>query len=269
MRRSVKVASTKALAGAWHMLFWFFIVFGAVWVGLSLKTNAPRAWVYIGKPFVAVKEWASVVGSVSSDVGNLNVLEQKFGEAKLHIDELEVERALLRSENEFLKSQVGVRSRALPIPYVAHLSVRDSFGLSSFASVDLGFHQGVKEFMNVVGMGRVLAGRIATVRENSSQVILLSDPLSRVSARTETAQGVVVGQLSPELIFDLVQKQHVLHEGDIVYTSGLDGIFAPGLPIGRIVRVINNQSDVYQRAFIKPSLDYDRLSEVLIIQGFQ
>lgn len=269
MRGPLRIESTKTLMNAWHVVLWVFIVGATAWLAFALKTNAPRAFSHVSAPFTAAREWVSAIGSVSDDIVTMHVLHGELADAQLTIDELETERAMLRTENEFLKSQVGVRTRVSAIPYVGHISIRGALSLARFVSIDLGFHQGVKESMNVIASGRVLVGRVSVVRENSSQVVLLSDPLSRVSARTETAQGVVIGQLNSELIFDLVLKDHAMTEGEMVYTSGIDGIFIPGLPIGRIIRVVNNQSDVYQRAFIKPSADYDRLSEVLVIQGFQ
>lgn len=267
--RPIKTESGKVLMGAWYIVFWLFIVFAVVWCGSLLKTNMPTVWIYIAKPFDAFYNVAHIVGVALSEIGTTQELHKKINQQRVYVDELETKLALVQQENSFLKSQIGLRTPVAIIPYVAHISVKDPFGFANFVTADLGFHQGVKEFMNVVGEGRALVGRVGAVRENSSQIILLSDPLSRVSAQTQNAHGVVVGQLRSELIFDLIPKQSTLAEGDIVYTSGLDGIFIPGLPIGRIKNIINNQSDIYQRAIIEPSLEYSQLSEVLIIQGFQ
>ena len=126
----------------------------------------------------------------------------------------------------------------------------------------------IKENMNVVGSDGVLVGRVGKVSGKMSQVILLSDPLSRISVRTEKASGIVIGRLNSNLLFDLIPKDQQIKPGDLVVSSGLDGVYAPGLPIGRIKKVININSSIYQQAVVEPLVEYGQLNEVLVIEGF-
>ena len=52
--------------------------------------------------------------------------------------------------------------------------------------------------------------------------------------------------------------------GDLVLTSGLDGVFPPGTPIGRIAAVDKRGQGLFQYATVEPAVDLDRLEEVLV-----
>jgi len=55
--------------------------------------------------------------------------------------------------------------------------------------------------------------------------------------------------------------------GDLVVSSGLDGIFPSGLPIGRIQAVDKQGQGLFQYAQIDPAVDVERLEEVLVMVG--
>ncbi len=52
-------------------------------------------------------------------------------------------------------------------------------------------------------------------------------------------------------------------KGQVVITSGMGGIFPPGLPIGKITKV--EDTGVSKHAIIDPFVDFDRLEELFLI----
>src|SRR5262249_16942203 len=58
-----------------------------------------------------------------------------------------------------------------------------------------------------------------------------------------------------------------LQVGDLVVSSGLDGIFPRGLPIGHIQAVDKQGQGLFQYAQIDPAVDVERLEEVLVMVG--
>jgi rod shape-determining protein MreC len=64
------------------------------------------------------------------------------------------------------------------------------------------------------------------------------------------------------------QKQQI-HENEIVLTSGLGGNLPKGLVIGQITRVEQRDSDMFQQATVRPTVDFERLEMVLIIVSFE
>jgi len=58
--------------------------------------------------------------------------------------------------------------------------------------------------------------------------------------------------------FDPVQM------GEIVLTSGLDGAFPEGIPIGRVVAIHRNPGDIFQRIEIHPVASLNSIEEVIV-----
>jgi rod shape-determining protein MreC len=125
----------------------------------------------------------------------------------------------------------------------------------------------------IVGMpvatGQGLVGRISQVSANASQVLLITDQSSFVSARLQTsrAEGTVEGQLSGSLQMILIALNSQVEEGDLVITSGLGGNFPTDVVIGQVVSV--SRTDLDQQAEVRSLVNFDTLEVVLVITSFQ
>lgn len=263
MNKTYKIKSTKWLIGFWNFIFIALIIALIFSFGTSIKANTAFLWVYFIKPFNSVSNW---VIDLSKGLSRSGETGQNSLNDLIKFSNIEAKLIELQAENEFLKSQLGLKDKINFVPLVAQIFNFDSFRFNDFVNIGLGSSHGVRENMNVVGPSEVLVGRIGQVSDKKSQLILLSDPLSKISARTDKASGIVIGRLNSNLLFDLIPKNQRLKPGDLVISSGLDGIYVAGLPIGRIKRVINLNSSIYQQAIIEPLVDYSQLNEVLVIE---
>ena len=117
--------------------------------------------------------------------------------------------------------------------------------------------------------GDGLVGRVISANPFISEVELLTDPLASAGAMPENSrlQCVVRGADSDLLHLDFVSLSDPVSPGEMVYTSGTDGIYPKELPIGRIVSI--SEGRVYQEILVKPAADCSRLEEVLVILGEQ
>jgi len=98
-----------------------------------------------------------------------------------------------------------------------------------------GFKSGLKKGMPVL-KGPYFVGRITEVNYLSSRVLLISDLNSKIPVLIEPKgyQAIMTGTGKNLALLDYLPKNHQLEVGNLVYTSGTDGIFFPGIPIGRI-----------------------------------
>ncbi|MDB9528999.1 rod shape-determining protein MreC [Oscillatoria sp. CS-180] len=82
-----------------------------------------------------------------------------------------------------------------------------------------------------------LVGRIIAVSPNSSRVLLLSDPTSRVGARVSRsrATGYVRGTMGQQVVMEFFDKIPDVEVGDVVVTSSYSKLFPQNIPIGRVV----------------------------------
>lgn len=270
MIKTKKIKSTKWLVWFWNSTLAIVVVGLIFFLGTGVKNNFPLVWSSFAKPFITIGDWVAGFGKSVKSFNQLNVGDQALIKEIAQLSVVESEITRLESENFFLRSQLGLENKVNFIPFVAHIFNRDSSGFVDFLNISLGSIHGVEENMNVLGLDRVLVGRVGQVHKKSSQVILLSDPLSRVSAKTKDGtSGIVIGQLNSGLVFDLIPKDRLIKPGDLVVSSGLDGIYIPDLPIGRVRKVINVNSGLYQQALIEPLAEYNQLNEVLVIGSLQ
>mgnify|MGYP001578055354 CR=1 FL=1 len=269
MNQPPKIKSARKLIGFWNLIAVVLVVVIIFWLGTIFKNKTPSVWLVLTEPFNRVSSWLASMIPRFEGFKNAQIQQRLIAEKVKELSSLEAQVSALKSENEFLKSQLGLKNKVNFVPLVAHIINRDSLGLVDFLRVNLGSKDGVGKNMNVLGQNGVLVGKVESAELKSSRVILLSDPLSRVTAKTNNASGVVVGQLKSSLIFDLIPKNQLVKPDDLVVSSGLDGIYIPGLPIGRVKKVINLDSELYQQAIIEPLVNCTELSDVLVIQGLK
>jgi rod shape-determining protein MreC len=107
------------------------------------------------------------------------------------------------------------------------------------------------------------------VYPHTAQVLLINDQTSGLGAIVERLrlQGIVRGSPNGETMLEKVMADEEVKEGDRVITTGGDGIFPKGLPVGNVVKV--SPSDLFLRIRLHPAADLSRLEEVLVITKMQ
>ena len=124
-----------------------------------------------------------------------------------------------------------------------------------------------------------LVGQVSRVFGSYSQVLLIIDPTSAVDGQIEKtdSRGLVVGKvmslgLKRDLFigaFEYLSQSTVIEEGTRVVTSGLDGIFPPGILVGTVGGSKKKKYDVFQQAEVIPAVDFNKLREVLVLKQEQ
>jgi rod shape-determining protein MreC len=132
-------------------------------------------------------------------------------------------------------------------------------------TIDKGSRQGVRADMAVIAPTGVV-GRVVVPSGLSAKVQLLIDRNAAAGAIVERsrAQGVVVGAGDDRLLLEYVSEVFVIVVGDLVVTSGIDGIYPKGFVIGHVATVEKNGS-AYKRITVRPSVAFSALEEVLVV----
>ncbi len=101
-----------------------------------------------------------------------------------------------------------------------------------------GSDQGIQEGAIVMSPGG-LVGRVSSVTSNTSRVLLLSDPSSRVGVTVSRSRfmGSMHGKSGNRAVMEFFEKVPDVRRGDVVTTSALSGIFPAGIPVGRVESV--------------------------------
>jgi rod shape-determining protein MreC len=145
----------------------------------------------------------------------------------------------------------------------------------SAVTIDLGSGDGV-QVDDPVMSGDGLVGRIASVQGGSSQVTLITDDASAISAKVVPSgvQGVIRPDIGdPEdLILDYIDATETIGAGQPVVTSGwsaegLSSLFPPNLPVGEVTRASIVEQEASQQVRLRPFADLANLDLVQVLTG--
>lgn len=179
----------------------------------------------------------------------------------------------LRQENQRLKELLDYADTVEEYERVTAPVIGRSQGIwfNQF-TVGAGRNQGVEEDMAVIN-GAGLVGRVTSVSANTCKVTAIIDSTSDVSVIVERTRdyGFVRGLLEAgggddtmELYF--LPMGNDLVPGDVLVTSGADGVFPRGLSVGSVLEVSRSSEDAEDRdVLVSPTVDFLRLEEVVIL----
>jgi rod shape-determining protein MreC len=235
-----------------------------------------------------LQEGASRALKPARDLGGWvgDVIDAKSENKKLdnEVERLRAELAASQTaqrDAEQLRGLVGFnRSTRFPGDYrrvAARVIARSPTVWYATLTIDKGSSAGLRVNQPVV-TGDGLVGKVTAVAGGASQVTLITDHTSGVSAQVvpDGAGGLVKARVGDpsDLILDFVEKGRPVPRGATVVTSGwrssrLESLFPRGIPIGRVTRVDVTERELYQRVHIRPFADLRRIDivEVLIPSG--
>lgn len=194
-----------------------------------------------------------------AEVLRARVVELERDTARLA--EVELENARLR---ELLAFRETLKGELLTARVIGH----DAAGLSRTITIDQGSAAGVARGAAILAHGG-LVGQVFLVSPHAARVLLITDHNSGVDAVVQRTRGrgIVEGAVDGRCGLKFVKRTEDLQVGDLVLSSGLDGIFPRGLPVGRIVAVDKQGQGLFQYAQVEPAVDVDELEEVLVTLG--
>src|ERR1035438_5558333 len=137
--------------------------------------------------------------------------------------------------------------------------------LSRSVYIDKGEHDGIKPDMAVITSDGVV-GKVLRVYRSTALVLLIDDQTSGVGSILDKTrlQGILRGTPSGEVVLEKVMSDETVPTGELVLTSGGDGIFPKGLVVGHVTKVTNG-SELFLNIRVHPSVNLNRLEEVLVV----
>ena len=180
------------------------------------------------------KGFGSLTASVKNHVNlysNYNQLKEENDKLKNNIsksDFLELENIQLR---KLIEEQVTSSSNLVSARVMLD---KQSLYLNSFI-INIGSNKGIKKGFAVLD-GDNFIGRIVDVNFFSSRVLLISDLNSKIPVLIEPLayHAILSGRGKNKPTLEYLPKKHNIQNGDKVYTSGKEGIFSPGIPVGEV-----------------------------------
>lgn len=180
-------------------------------------------------------------------------------ERALRVEQLELENTRLRSLLE-LRPSVTVRSQPAQILYEAS----DPF--TRKVIIDSGATHGVALASPVITEAGVL-GQVTRVYPYSSEVTLLVDrdaAIPVLNGRTQARSAAFGGLGGMELRY--IASNADVQVGDPLLTSGVDGVYPPGLPVATVALVDRKAESGFARIVLTPAVAADGVRHVLVLE---
>jgi rod shape-determining protein MreC len=132
--------------------------------------------------------------------------------------------------------------------------------------IDKGGSDGLQKGLPVV-VPEGIAGQVTDVSDHYAKVMLIIDRNSAVDALVQRtrARGILKGGTSSRCIFKYVVRTEDVKVGDKIVSSGFDQVFPKGQPIGDVVSVVKQSSEMFQEVRVLPYVDFEKLEEVLVL----
>lgn len=137
--------------------------------------------------------------------------------------------------------------------------------------IDRGSDDGVARDKPVVTAEGVV-GRVHSATAHTAEVLVLTDRSSSVAVRVDRtrARANIRGLGTPGACkLDYALRSEDVVEGDLLVTSGTDGVFPRGLPAGKVNELRKGAAGLFLEAGVTPLVNVTRVEEVLVITTWE
>lgn len=220
-------------------------------------------------PLEKVLVWAQTsTGNLWHNYLYLRGVRAENRELKQEIERMRLEQARMTQDADQahrLQALLGFKEQFISQTLAAQVIGSTGSELSRSVYIDKGKNDGIKRDMAVITKDGIV-GKVLYVYPSTALVLLIDDQTSGVGAilENERLQGILRGTPSGEVALEKVMSDETVPVGEEVLTSGGDGIFPKGLPVGKVVKV-SPGNDLFLNIRVRPSVNLARLEEVLVV----
>jgi len=240
------------------------IFFGQSRIILFLKHSISE----ILRPFEVVfsktSNWRSSWGNIIFNIKNIKESNARLISENLDLYNKLAKLSRLEEENSLLREKLNLTQKNINTQ-LANVIGRDFQNNRSFL-IDKGANDGLASGLIVISEGEIIIGRIVDASYRSAKVQTILDTQSRIAAITATSKisGLVRG-LGSDVIFDLIVKDKKPEIGELIISSGTDGLWPRGFVIGKVKGVKSQDNQVFNTADIELLAKLQDFESVFII----
>ena len=265
-------------------VFIILLIICALGIGMGLFRD------FTGGPGFRIANY--ILAPMQNGIGSVGKLASSTSVRRKTIEELESENEELSGQIDQLKSQINTLEQnlsdydellklfSLSEKYSgydmtgARIISKDPGNWYSNFTINKGSLDGISEGMNVVA-DNGLVGIVTSVSPSSAVVKSIIDDNSSVSGMLSKNYNtcIISGDLtlidSNLLDVELLSDNTSVADGDEVGTSYISDKYLPGILIGYISKVNETESDLSKHAQLTPAVDFEHLTNVLVIKKLQ
>jgi rod shape-determining protein MreC len=172
----------------------------------------------------------------------------------------------LELENRRLRELLDMRERQPTKGQVADVlyAARDPF--SRRVVIDKGMQHDISAGQIVVDDLGVV-GQVTRVYPLISEVTLLTDKNQAIPVQVQRSglRAVLAGAGAGQMELRFLAANAEVEPGDLLVTSGLDGVYLPGLPVAKVMKIDRDAAYTFARILCEPLAGVERNGQVLVL----
>jgi rod shape-determining protein MreC len=226
----------------------------------------PLQWLAM-RPVLAVRTVADYFTSLESAVTGEEAARRKLILQAQRASQVEQ----LALENAQLRKLLGLRERLSTPAIPAQVLYDAADPYTRKVVIDKGLAQGLEPGSPVIDESGVL-GQVTRVHPLISEVTLVTDPdqaVPVVNTRTGV-RGITHGDASRHgsggLELRYMAANADVQEGDLLTTSGVDGVYPPGIPVAKVAQVERRADSAFARIVLQPQALVDGVQHVMVLK---
>ena len=217
------------------------------------------------------------IGNMLSDYYNLRNVMKENKILKSNLDSYES----VKTENEELRQEINRLKGELNIEHVlsdydylnATVVSRNATSWYNVLTIDKGSHNGITEGMVVINSTGVI-GKTTNVSTFTCDVRLITttDTNNKISVNILSDGKRLTGVINKYdystgyLEIEGISNTDKVTVGDVVYTSGLGGVFPSGILIGKVSEITTDVYDLAKIINVTPSANFDDINYVTVLK---
>ena len=210
---------------------------------------------FISEPFVYIKK------NYYNFNEHLHVYEEykELKNKKYSLDSLKNENKFYKSENKRLKKLIDEKNLYSNEFLLSKVLLDQQSPYLKSIIINKGFKHGIKLGVAVKERS-YFVGKIINVNYLTSRILLANDLNSKIPIIVEPsgANAILSGKNNNNYAgLEYLPKLKKIKEGDVVYTSGIDGVIPQAIPVGRVIEKDEN-------LFVEFFVDFNQLKYVSV-----
>ena len=256
-----------------RLAFFSFLAIALIIIDSRIKA-LETVRVGVGVVLYPVQQALLVPGRVADAVGgyftSVSTLQRENDALKRR--QVEIAQALLQSqqlteENSRLRKLLNARERAGNAAILGTVLYESRDRFSHKIVLHVGTDDGVRAGNPVIDDIGVV-GQVTRVFRDTSEVTLLTDKDQSIPIQIlrNGLRGIAFGGADPgTLDLRFMAANADVENGDTAVTSGLDGVYPQGLPVGRVAVVERAAKDQFARIVLTPAAGVENHAHLLVL----
>lgn len=221
-------------------------------------------------PFNFIKEKITSYNKLKDVKKDNDILETSID----RIDSIEAENIELRRQLNALKEELDIDYALADYEYLNATVISRNIGYwHNKITIDKGTYNGVEKDMVVIN-SKGLIGKVIKSSTFTSDIRLIttSDTNNKISVHISNGSNNLYGLINSYdynnnvLELEGISNTKDVNIGDLVYTSGLGGIFPSGILIGKVTEITTDSYDLAKIIKVSPSVDFTDINYVSILK---